>query len=109
MWYAFSAPDDVIEAALIMRGRVGAFSSIHANTSVLERLMHAPQHEHVHVHVHGSLEYVEDNTVQLKGRVACEINTCDELIASEIVFENVLERLEPPEIAGAPIHNTRDE
>ena len=38
--------------------------------------------------------------MQLKGRVACEINTCDELIATEMVFENVLERLDPPEIAG---------
>lgn len=47
-----------------------------------------------------SLGYVEGNTVQLKGRVACEINTCDELIATEMVFENVLERLDPPEIAG---------
>lgn len=44
--------------------------------------------------------YVEGNTVQLKGRVACEINTCDELIATEMVFENVLESLDPPEIAG---------
>ena len=47
-----------------------------------------------------SLGYVEGNTVQLKGRVACEINTCDELIATEMVFENVLENLDPPEIAG---------
>lgn len=47
-----------------------------------------------------SLGYVEGNTVQLKGRVACEINTCDELIATEMVFENVLESLDPPEIAG---------
>lgn len=46
------------------------------------------------------LGYVEGNTVQLKGRVACEINTCDELIATEMVFENVLESLDPPEIAG---------
>lgn len=38
--------------------------------------------------------------MQLKGRVACEINTCDELIATEMVFENVLESLDPPEIAG---------
>lgn len=41
--------------------------------------------------------------MQLKGRVACEINTCDELIATEMVFENVLESLNPPEIAGSPI------
>jgi antiviral helicase SKI2 len=37
------------------------------------------------------------NTVGLKGRVACEINTCEELIATELIFENVLEPLNPPE------------
>lgn len=26
--------------------------------------------------------------VQLKGRVACEINTCDALVLTEMVFEN---------------------
>jgi antiviral helicase SKI2 len=41
------------------------------------------------------------DTVQLKGRVACEVNTADELITTEIVFENVLQNLDPPEIAGA--------
>jgi antiviral helicase SKI2 len=40
------------------------------------------------------------DTVQLKGRVACEVNTADELITTEIVFENVLQHLDPPEIAG---------
>lgn len=42
--------------------------------------------------------------MQLKGRVACEINTCDELIATEMVFENVLDSLDPPEIAGWSTH-----
>jgi antiviral helicase SKI2 len=41
------------------------------------------------------LEYTSssDAIVQLKGRVACEVNTCDELILTELVFENVLEPL----------------
>jgi antiviral helicase SKI2 len=33
----------------------------------------------------------------LQGRVACEFNTCDEVIATEMIFENVLEPLNPPE------------
>ena len=41
-----------------------------------------------------------ENVVQLKGRVACEVNTCEELLLTEIVFENVLEKLTPHEIAG---------
>ena len=39
-------------------------------------------------------------TVTLKGRVACEINTCDELLATEMLFSNLLEPLNPPEAAS---------
>jgi hypothetical protein len=39
-------------------------------------------------------------TVTLKGRVACEMTTCDELLATEIVFHNILEPLNPPEVAS---------
>jgi len=41
-----------------------------------------------------------DATVTLKGRVACEMNTCDELIAAGMLFTNVLEPLNPPEAAA---------
>ena len=48
-----------------------------------------------------SLGYITpDRTVQIKGRVACEINTCDELILTELIFENVLSPLEPEEIVA---------
>ncbi|KAK6195918.1 hypothetical protein SNE40_001245 [Patella caerulea] len=47
-----------------------------------------------------SLNYTNDqNTVQLKGRVACEIST-HELIITELVFENVLTDLHPADIAA---------
>lgn len=47
------------------------------------------------------MRYIDDNsTVQLKGRVACEVSTCDELIATELVFENVLTALHPAEIVA---------
>lgn len=36
----------------------------------------------------------------LKGRVACEMTTCDELLATEMLFQNVLEPLNPPEVAA---------
>lgn len=35
--------------------------------------------------------------VQLKGRVACELNSCDELIATECLFDNQLGDLDPAE------------
>jgi antiviral helicase SKI2 len=50
------------------------------------------------------LGYVEgtegEETVTLKGRVSCEMNTCDELLATEAIFGNVLEALNPPEAAA---------
>ncbi len=48
-----------------------------------------------------ALGYVDQGkVVQLKGRVACEVNTCEELLLTELVFENVLAPLDPHEIAG---------
>jgi len=47
------------------------------------------------------LQYIDqDRIVQLKGRVACEINTCESLIVTELIFENVLTNLEPAEIVA---------
>ena len=48
------------------------------------------------------LGYLNENeTVFFKGRVACEVNTCEELIATEMVFEGLLDDLKPEEIAAA--------
>ncbi len=33
----------------------------------------------------------------VQGRVACEINTADELLATELIFAGVLSELEPEE------------
>jgi len=48
------------------------------------------------------LNYVDQNkTVQLKGRVSRELNTViDELIATELIFQNRLAELEPEEIVS---------
>jgi len=49
-----------------------------------------------------SLGYLDENdTVCLKGRVACEVNTCEGLIVTEMVFEGMLNELEPAEIVAA--------
>ena len=46
--------------------------------------------------------YIDANeTVCVKGRVACEVNTCEELIVTEMVFEGILNELEPAEIVAA--------
>ena len=48
----------------------------------------------------GYVDAADGKTVSLKGRVACEISTCDELLATEMLFNNVLEPLNPPEVAA---------
>ena len=42
----------------------------------------------------------EDDAVQLKGRVACEVNTCDELLLCEMIFDNVFDKLDAAESAA---------
>ncbi len=52
----------------------------------------------VRLRVLQQLGYIDaDRTVQLKGRVAAEVSTCDALIVTELVFENVLTELPPDE------------
>ncbi|XP_041081672.1 helicase SKI2W [Polyodon spathula] len=58
-----------------------------------------PQYQQ-RINVLKTLKYVDDScTVQLKGRVACEISN-HELMVTELVFENVLSDLPPEEIAA---------
>jgi antiviral helicase SKI2 len=47
------------------------------------------------------LGYISENeTVTVKGRVACEVNTCEELIVSEMIFDGVLNNMAPEEIVA---------
>eukprot|EP00537_Pseudo-nitzschia_pungens_P004789 CAMPEP_0172355780 /NCGR_PEP_ID=MMETSP1060-20121228/178_1 /TAXON_ID=37318 /ORGANISM="Pseudo-nitzschia pungens, Strain cf. cingulata" /LENGTH=923 /DNA_ID=CAMNT_0013075627 /DNA_START=156 /DNA_END=2927 /DNA_ORIENTATION=- len=49
-----------------------------------------------------TLGYLDENeAVAVKGRVACEVNTCEELIVTEMVFEGILNDLDPTEIVAA--------
>ncbi|CAG8613968.1 3229_t:CDS:10, partial [Racocetra persica] len=53
-------------------------------TKVLEKLQHIDQY----------------GTVQLKGRVACEINSADELVLTELIFENAFADYDYSEIVA---------
>ncbi|KAK4161213.1 NUC185 domain-containing protein [Cladorrhinum sp. PSN259] len=47
------------------------------------------------------LSFIDDETrIQLKGKVACEIHSGDELVLTELILENVLADYEPAEIAA---------
>ncbi|XP_052720162.1 helicase SKI2W-like [Crassostrea angulata] len=64
-----------------------------------ESLMLLPEYEQ-RVQVLKHLNYIdENNAVQLKGRVACEISN-HEIMITELVFENILTKLHPTEIAA---------
>ncbi|KAI0196352.1 DSHCT domain-containing protein [Astrocystis sublimbata] len=47
------------------------------------------------------LSFVDSETrIQLKGKVACEIHSADELVLTELILDNVLADYEPAEIAA---------
>ncbi|KAF9444604.1 ATP-dependent RNA helicase [Macrolepiota fuliginosa MF-IS2] len=47
------------------------------------------------------LKSIDDNsTVLLKGRVACEINSANELVLTELILENTLANYEPEEVVA---------
>jgi antiviral helicase SKI2 len=47
------------------------------------------------------LGFIDENSrVELKGKVACEIHTADELVLTELILENVLADYEPEEIVA---------
>ncbi|KAG1774053.1 ATP-dependent RNA helicase [Suillus placidus] len=47
------------------------------------------------------LKFIDENsTVQLKGRVACEINSANELVLTELILENTLANYEPEEVVA---------
>ncbi|KAI9141382.1 antiviral helicase [Paraphysoderma sedebokerense] len=59
-------------------------------------------HYHQRVEVLKTLGYIDPDkgTVLLKGRVACEINSADELVLTELILNNVFADLEPAEVVA---------
>ena len=56
---------------------------------------------HQRIEVLKVLDFIDSDTVvKIKGRVACEINTADELVLTELIFQNFFNDYEPAEIVG---------
>src|SRR3954466_15547591 len=79
---------------------------IKENISQLRQLMSdqnlqlLPDYEQ-RIQVLKDLEFIDDSSrVQLKGKVACEIHSADELVLTELILDNVLAAYEPAEIAA---------
>ncbi len=79
-------------------------------TLELERLLRLQSDEnlellpdyHQRVNVLKTLRYIDPVTesVLLKGRVACEVNSANELVLTELILENVLVEYEPEELVA---------
>ncbi|KAH9877250.1 hypothetical protein IAQ61_002614 [Plenodomus lingam] len=53
------------------------------------------------IHVLKDLGFIDESSrVELKGKVACEIHSADELVLTELILENVLASYEPEEIVA---------
>ena len=79
---------------------------IKENISQLRQLMSdqnlqlLPDYEQ-RLHVLKDLDFIDDSSrVQLKGKVACEIHSADELVLTELILDNVLAAYEPAEIVA---------
>ncbi|KAF9928398.1 hypothetical protein FBU30_002396 [Linnemannia zychae] len=95
-------PDLKIHYAMIHKER-----ELHGKLEELQRTISDQNLEllpdyHQRVAILKELNYLdpESSTVQLKGRVACEINTADELILTELILDNMLSEFEPEEIVA---------
>ena len=42
----------------------------------------------------------KDDIVQLKGKVACDISACDEILITELMFAGMFNEMAPNELAG---------
>ncbi|KAH8816828.1 NUC185 domain-containing protein [Xylogone sp. PMI_703] len=79
---------------------------IKENISQLRQLMSdqnlqlLPDYEQ-RIQVLKDLDFIDDaSRVQLKGKVACEIHSADELVLTELILDNVLAAYEPAEIVA---------
>jgi antiviral helicase SKI2 len=79
---------------------------IKENISQLRQLMSdqnlqlLPDYEQ-RIQVLKDLDFIDDGSrVQLKGKVACEIHSADELVLTELILDNVLAVYEPAEIVA---------
>ncbi|KAL4444150.1 hypothetical protein ABPG75_011887 [Micractinium tetrahymenae] len=83
----------VVRSEALLAGRLAGVVRQMSNAN----LQQLPEY-HQRVKVLQRMGYLErDQTVTMKGRVACEVNSGDELVATEMIFGGILAELEPEE------------
>ncbi|KAF8665387.1 hypothetical protein AX16_000406 [Volvariella volvacea WC 439] len=87
-------------------GMVHREQTLKANIAQLKRAISdqnldlIPDYEQ-RIEVLKELRFIDENsTVLLKGRVACEINSANELVLTELILENTLANYEPEEVVA---------
>ncbi|KAF9055903.1 NUC185 domain-containing protein [Panaeolus papilionaceus] len=86
----------IVHAQKVLRTNI-AFLKLAISDQNLELI---PDYEQ-RIAVLQDLKFIDENsTVLLKGRVACEINSANELILTELILENTLAEYEPEEVVA---------
>ncbi|KAI0050634.1 antiviral helicase [Auriscalpium vulgare] len=86
----------ILHAEKILRQRISELKLAISD----QNLELVPDYEQ-RIEVLKELKFIDQNsTVSLKGRVACEINSVNELILTELILENTLAAYDPAEVAA---------
>ncbi|KAF9583911.1 hypothetical protein BGW38_008142 [Lunasporangiospora selenospora] len=95
-------PDLKVHYAMVHQERELQFKLEELQLTISDQNLELLPDYHQRVAILKELNYLdpENSTVQLKGRVACEINTADELILTELILDNMLSEFEPEEIVA---------
>ncbi|KAI0035130.1 antiviral helicase [Vararia minispora EC-137] len=87
---------NVVHAEKVLRARIASLKMAISD----QNLELIPDYEQ-RIEVLQELKFIDQNsTVQLKGRVACEINSVNELVLTELILENTLAAYEPEEVVA---------
>ncbi|KZT27539.1 antiviral helicase [Neolentinus lepideus HHB14362 ss-1] len=96
-----SCPDleqhySIVHAEKVLRARIANLKMAISD----QNLELIPDYEQ-RVAVLQALKFIDENsTVLLKGRVACEINSANELVLTELILENMLAAYDPEEVVA---------
>ncbi|KAI8930243.1 NUC185 domain-containing protein [Entophlyctis helioformis] len=94
-------PDLIAHYGLVHRERMLQQQVTELAHSMSDQNLELLPDYHQRVQVLKDLKFVDENAiVQIKGRVACEINTADELILTELILDNFFADYEPAEIVA---------
>ncbi|KAJ3769464.1 antiviral helicase [Lentinula raphanica] len=92
----FDAHYSVVHAEKALRSRIAMLKEAISD----QNLELIPDYEQ-RIGVLKELKFIDENsTVLLKGRVACEINSANELVLTELILENTLAGYEPEEVVA---------